>query len=295
MNTVVDLSKLALGTVQFGINYGIANNTGQVQPSDVSKILELAKSNAIQTLDTAIAYGESETALGKQEISDFSVITKLPEVPTDTDDVMKWASQQLEGSLQRLNLAAVDSLLLHRPAQLLEKFGGVLYRQLQNFKQQGLVKRIGISIYEPEELDLLCECFHFDLIQAPFNIIDNRLYETGWLKRLSEMGTAVHVRSVFMQGLLLMPELQRPEKFARWDGLWKEWDQWLKKTQQTPLQACLRHALTVPEIEKVVVGVDSVTQLEQILEASKGRYQPAPPGLSVTDKDLLNPSHWNDL
>jgi aryl-alcohol dehydrogenase-like predicted oxidoreductase len=295
MNTVVDVRKLALGTVQFGFSYGIANNSGQVRPSEVSKILELANSSAIQTLDTAIAYGDSESVLGKQELNDFSVITKLPEVPIDISDVVSWANHQLEGSLQRLNIAAVDSLLLHRPTQLLEKFGGVLYRQLQNFKQQGLVKRIGISIYEPEELDLLCEYFHFDLIQAPFNIIDNRLHETGWLKRLKDMGAAVHVRSVFMQGLLLMSEQQRPKKFSRWNDLWKEWDQWLKETQQTPLQACLRHALAVPEIEKVVVGVDSVTQLQQIIEASKGRCQPAPPGLSMTDKDLLNPSHWNDL
>ena len=295
MNTVVDVRKLALGTVQFGINYGIGNNSGQVRPSEVSKILGLANSSAIQTLDTAIAYGESEAVLGKQDLSDFSLITKLPAVPIDTSDVVSWANHQLQCSLQRLNIKAVDGLLLHRPAQLLEKFGGALYRQLENFKQQGLVKRIGISIYEPEELDLLCEYFHFDLIQAPFNIIDNRLYETGWLKRLSDMGTAVHVRSVFMQGLLLMSELQRSKKFSRWDGLWKEWDQWLKETQQTPLQACLRHALAVPEIEKVVVGVDSVTQLQQIIEASKGGYQPAPPGLSMTDKDLLNPSHWKDL
>jgi aryl-alcohol dehydrogenase-like predicted oxidoreductase len=295
MNTASDARKLALGTVQFGITYGIANNSGQVKPREVCKILEFANSNAIQTLDTAIAYGESETVLGKQDLSDFSLITKLPAVPIDTSDIVSWVNHQLEGSLQRLNITAVDGLLLHRPAQLLEKFGGALYRQLENFKQQGLVKRIGISIYEPEELDLLCEHFHFDLIQAPFNIIDNRLCETGWLKRLSDMGTAVHVRSVFMQGLLLMSELQRPRKFSRWDGLWKAWDQWLKETQQTPLQACLRHALAVPEIEKVVVGVDSVTQLKQIIEASKGTCEPAPPGLLMTDKDLLNPSHWNVL
>ena len=292
---MVDVRKLALGTVQFGITYGIANNSGQVQPREVSKILEFANSSAIHTLDTAIAYGESEAVLGKQDLSDFSLITKLPAVPIDTSDVVSWANHQLQCSLQRLNITAVDGLLLHRPAQLLEKFGGALYRQLENFKQQGLVKRIGISIYEPEELDLLCKYFHFDLIQAPFNIIDNRLYETGWLKRLSDMGTALHVRSVFMQGLLLMSEPQRPKKFSRWDGLWKAWDQWLKETQQTPLQACLRHALAVPEIEKVVVGVDSVTQLQQIKEASKGRYHPAPPRLSMTDKDLLNPLYWNDL
>lgn len=295
MNTVADTGKLALGTVQFGIPYGIANNSGQVQPDEVGKILELAKSSAVKTLDTAIAYGESEAALGQHNLSDFSVITKLPEVPSDTSNVIDWVSRQLEGSLARLNISTLDSLLLHRPAQLIESFGGTLYRQLQDLKQQGLVKRIGISIYEPEELDLLCEYFHFDLIQAPFNIIDNRLSESGWLKRLQDMGTSLHVRSVFMQGLLLMSKQQRPEKFSCWDDLWNKWDQWLEETGQTPLQACLRHALSVPEIEKVVVGVDSAFQLEQIIHASKGVCFPIPTELSITDSKLLNPSNWNEL
>ncbi len=295
MNTVADTRKLALGTVQFGIPYGIANNSGQVQPNEVSKILEVAKSSAIKTLDTAIAYGESEAALGQHKLSDFSVITKLPEVPGDTSNVISWVNRQLEGSLVRLNITALDSLLLHRPAQLLESFGGTLYRQLQDFKQQGLVKRIGISIYEPEELDVLCQHFHFDLIQAPFNIIDNRLSETGWLKRLQDIGTSLHARSVFMQGLLLMSRQQRPKKFSRWNDLWNEWDQWLEETEQTPLQACLRHALSVPEIEKVVVGVDSAAQLEQIIHDSKGACLSIPPGLSTADSKLLNPSNWNHL
>lgn len=289
------VSKLALGTVQFGIPYGIANNSGQVQGNEIGEILNLAKSSGIKTLDTAIAYGESETVLGQQNLGEFSVITKLPEIPCDVANVDDWVNRQLEESLARLNVSTLDSLLLHRPSQLLESFGRTLYQQLQGFKQQGLVQRIGISIYEPKELDRLCEHFHFDVIQAPFSIIDNRLSESGWLKRLEDMGTSLHVRSVFMQGLLLMSRQQRPEKFSRWNNLWQKWEQWLEETGQTPLQACLRHALSVPEIEKVVVGVDSAAQLEQIIHESKGTCLPIPAGLSITDSKLLNPSHWNDL
>ena len=289
------MNKLAVGTVQFGLPYGIANSSGQVSDKEVKKILELAENSAITTLDTAIAYGESEAVLGRQNLSSFSVITKLPEVPESEKDVAAWANQQLKGSLDRLHLSSLDSLLLHRPAQLVEPRGDTLYRQLQELKHQGLVQRIGISIYSPEELDSLCKKFQFDVVQAPFNILDNRLAETGWLKRLKNMGTSLHVRSVFMQGLLLMDRQQRPEKFARWSDTWERWEKWLQETGQPPLQACLRHVLSIPEIEKVVVGVDSAAQLNQIIKASEGFAIPPPDNLTVQDKSLLNPSCWNSL
>ncbi|WP_346351157.1 aldo/keto reductase [Oceanimonas sp. AH20CE76] len=292
---ITNASKLALGTVQFGIPYGIANLTGQVESSEVTRILNLAKTESIFTLDTAIAYGESESALGQHDLSEFSVITKLPEVPYGSLDIAEWVNWQLEGSVSRLKVSTLDALLLHRPSQLLESFGDTLYQKLQGLKQQGIVQRIGISIYEPKELDLLCEHFHFDVIQAPFSIIDNRLSDSGWLQRLKGMGTSLHVRSVFMQGLLLMSRQQRPEKFSRWNDLWIKWEQWLEDTGQSALQACLRHALSIPEIEKVVVGVDSAAQFKQVIHASKGSCLSLPAELSMTDSKLLNPSYWNDL
>lgn len=285
-------SRLALGTVQFGLPYGIANSSGQICASEARGILLLAHASGIRFLDTAIAYGNSEEVLGEIGIADWFVSTKLSGVPGDVVDVAAWVSQQIDDSLKRLAVTEVDSLLLHRPSQLLGDRGQDIYDALRRAKDSGYVRRIGISIYNPSELDALIPNFHFDIVQAPLNILDARLSRSGWMQGLSDRGTALHVRSVFLQGLLLMGRGQRPASFARWQHLWDDWEHWLSANDITPLQACLRYALTLPGIEQVVLGVDSVTQLRQILAAAEG---PLPAGYEMfqtEDELLLNPALW---
>lgn len=287
--------KLALGTVQFGLPYGIANQSGQVAQEEGKAILQLAAGNGIDTLDTAIAYGESEQRLGEIGIQGWQIVSKLPAIPEGCADISQWAVEAVNGSLQRMNANSLYGLLLHHPRQLLEKDGDKLYRALQQLKQNGLVEKIGVSIYAPSELDSLCGRFQLDLVQAPFNILDHRLIDTGWLTRLSELGTELHVRSAFLQGLLLMSPTARPKRFAPWDRLWFEWDSWLNNNGLTPLQACLRYALSFPQISKVIVGVDSQQQLNEVLIASLGALPKTPAGLKTSDLDLINPANWAAL
>lgn len=288
-------SKIALGTAQFGLPYGVANQSGKVSVDEVGLILEAARQAGVTTLDTAVAYGESEKNLGCHDLADFSVITKLPEIPVGCFCVESWVTSQFQASLDRLKLTSLDGLLLHRPEQLLGLRGQELYCALSSLREQKLVRRIGVSIYAPEELDQLLERYQLDLVQAPFNIMDTRLRDSGWLERLARTGTQLHVRSIFMQGLLLMSRQARPAKFDRWSAHWSLWQDWLTQTGLTPLQACLRHALAVPEIERVVVGVDSLAQLVGILHAAQGEVSEPPAALACGDVELLNPSLWNSL
>lgn len=289
------MSRLALGTVQFGLPYGIANQAGQVTHDKGKAILQLAAGNGINTLDTAIAYGASEQRLGEIGIQDWQIVSKLPAIPDDRADTRQWVAEAVDGSLQRLNINRLYGLLLHRPQQLLEKNGDHLYRTLQQLKQDGLVQKIGISIYDPSDLDAICGRFQLDLVQAPFNILDRRLIDTDWLSRLEEQGTELHVRSVFLQGLLLMSSTNRPKKFARWDQLWSDWGIWLTINRLTPLQACLLYALSFPQVSKVIVGVDNQRQLKEILVASVGALPKIPVGLRTSDLDLINPANWAAL
>lgn len=289
------LAKLALGTAQFGLPYGIANQLGQVSPEEVALILDAARQAGVHTLDTATAYGDSETVLGLQNLRGFSIVTKLSSIPAECMDVPGWVESQLCSSLERLKVSSIDGLLLHRPSELLGEHGETLFNVLQRLRVQGLVRRIGVSVYSPEELYLLYQRYHFDLVQAPFNIFDKRLVNSGWLERLPLEATDLHVRSIFMQGLLLMEYGERPAKFARWDSLWVKWRIWLSQTNQSPLQACLRHALAVSQIEKVVVGVDSLAQWQGILQAAEGDCPVVPAELQCADIELLNPSLWNHL
>jgi len=287
--------KLALGTVQFGLNYGVANHRGQIGLDQARAIVAIAHSSGIDTLDTAIDYGQSEATLGQLDLNSFKLITKLPALPAGCPDVAGWVETQLIGSFERLACSSVHGLLFHRPEQLLGEQGPALYRALSELKRQGLVSKIGVSIYEPQELDRLFDEMHFDLVQAPFNLLDARLLASGWLQRLPALGSELHVRSVFMQGLLLMPADERPAKFSRWEPLWREWHDWLQLTGLTPVQACLRHALEFTEISRIVVGVDSAQHLQEIVQAASGALPEIPSTLRSSDPDLLNPSRWNQL
>ena len=287
--------RLALGTVQFGLPYGIANQTGQVSLIAADEMLQMARQSRIDTLDTAIAYGESESCLGQTGTDGFHVVTKLPALPDDCSDVRAWVRCQLNASMSRLGVASLYGLLLHRSDQLLSADGRTLYNVMQELKAEGLVHKTGISIYSPRELDDLASGFVFDLVQAPFNLIDRRLYASGWLRRLKDSGTEIHTRSAFLQGLLLMPEGVRPAKFSPWSALWQRWDRWLAGSAVSPLQACLDFALSFPEIDRVVVGADSPRHLQEIIDASGCGDPGGLPDLGCDDERLVNPSKWVDL
>lgn len=287
--------KLALGTVQFGMAYGIAGSEGQVQKGEVEKILKFAREADIDTLDTAIAYGESEKVLGSIGVSEFQIITKLPGLKPGCDDVGLWVDQELKNSLKRLNVTHVHAILLHKPSDLLSPKGDELYKSLQCVKQRGLANKIGISIYEPKELDALCPHFDFDIIQSPLNIIDRRIIDTGWADTLCKKGIELHTRSAFLQGLLLMNGRDRPQKFNHWQSLWDEWEDTLEEKELSPLQACLHYALSISQVDRVVVGVNNLEQFQEIASVRQDKASRFPKWSSEYDHRLLNPARWNEL
>lgn len=289
------MRRLALGTVQFGVPYGIANTGGQVSRPEASAILGFARSIGMDTLDTAVAYGDSERRLGEIGVGGWRIVSKLPAVPDGCSDVGKWVDESVARCLERLGTRSLYGLLLHRPHQLLERGGDGLFRALEGVRDRGLAAKIGVSVYDPAELDDLTPRFHFDLVQAPLNLVDRRFVDSGWLRRLAGEGTETHVRSVFLQGLLLMPREARPRTFDRWAKTWERFEYWLLEAGLTPMQACLRYAMSFPEIGRVVVGVDSISQLLEIVDAidEPSAAAPAfPNDIAVNDPELVNPGRW---
>ena len=286
--------KIALGTVQFGINYGIANTNGQVEKSEAKDILNYAKSFGIDTIDTAISYGSSEQCLGEIGVDGYQVITKLPEIPDDYGNLKIWVEKHVKRSLDTLGVETLSGLLLHRPNQLLDTDKKDFWSILLQLKSDGLVKKIGFSIYTPDELDELWDSFKPDLVQAPYNILDRRLETSGWLQRMSEENVEIHIRSIFLQGLLLMNKGSRPEKFNKWLTLWSNWENWLRENDSTPVQAAVSFALSDNRISRVVVGVDSLKQFKDIITVANSISQ-FPESFHITDTRLLNPSEWSLL
>lgn len=287
--------KLALGTAQFGLDYGVANITGKMTLSAAEEILQYAKTSGIDTLDTAIAYGDSEAVLGVIGIRSWKVITKLPPVPVDCSDVMLWVEENVRASLHKLGVPQLYGLMLHRPDQLLGDRGLILYRALMSIKTRGLVQKIGISVYEPSEIESVFTRYTLDLVQSPLSVLDRRLVDTGWAEKLHKSGVEVHARSVFLQGLLLMPASLRPAKFESWANIWQEWDRWLESAQLTPLQACVLYLQSISSIDKIIVGIDSLNQLKEILIATQGTLQSLPDFKSEQIEKLINPACWNQL
>ncbi len=281
--------------MQFGLNYGVANSAGKVIPDAVRSILAAARGHRIDTLDTAINYGDSEAVLGSAGVAGFKIISKLPQLPTDCRDVEGWVRTQVNASLARLGIATLEGFLLHRPDDLLGPHGAAMSRALETLVSDGLVRKIGVSIYAPGELDALCAACHIDLVQAPFNVIDRRLASSGWMARLHGMGVEIHTRSTFLQGLLLMARNDIPAKFAPWAALWDGWHDWRREHAYSAVEASLAFVLAFPQVSRVVVGVDSLAQLDGIAAAA-GIAPPARfPDLPQPGEVLVNPSLWSGL
>ena len=284
--------RLGLGTAQFGMPYGIANQIGQVKRSEVKQMLQIAFKRGIDTLDTAIGYGDSESSLGEAGVRAYKIVTKLPPIPATCCDVYGWVLGQISASMERLGVDYLYGLLLHRSADLLDNNGELLYRALLELKDNGQLRKFGVSIYNPSELSELTNNFSLDLVQAPFNLIDQRLHLTGWLDRLKSKGIEVHTRSVFLQGLLLMKHTTIPSQFDRWGEIWDKWHRWLLLNQASAVEACVAFPLAFQAIDRVIVGADTISQLVEIIDASFRPSFVTLPNLNCEDAALINPGYW---
>ncbi len=292
------MSKFAIGTVNFGLAYGINSKKNKyVNPSEIKKILNYAHIKGINFLDTAYDYGISEKNLGQSDMLNFNVITKTRnfERLDFKDDHVKYLIKDFKESLLNLKVDKIYAIMIHNPQDLLKPYSKKLFNELQILKNMNKVKKIGVSVYDNIELQSIIDNYNIDIVQVPLNIFDNRMVNSGILKKLSEKNIEIHARSIFLQGLLLMNEQNIPDKFNYWSSLWKLWHEWLNDNKITALEATTRYALSVSNISKIVVGVDTKNQLEEIIMSSNGKLPQIPKELSTDDINLLNPSNWNML
>tara|TARA_B100000945_G_scaffold117915_1_gene93723 strand:+ start:2392 stop:3261 length:870 start_codon:yes stop_codon:yes gene_type:complete len=289
------MSKLALGSAQFGMKYGITNTSSRFTDDDIKEVLRIAKTNHIDTIDTAIAYGESEIRLGKHDLEGFKIITKIPKLSSKEIDIEKWINEGIESSLLRLNKNKIYAVLLHHPNDLKKSEGKLIYESLKKFKDQNVVSKLGVSVYSPSELDNLISNFDFEIVQAPFNVIDNSLINSGWMKKLNNNGIEIHTRSTFLQGLLLSDLNKIPTKFNKWKDIFESWDHQVSNMNISKMEACLNYSNSFNEINKIIVGIDNLSQFKEILSYDLSKDYQKLPSLNCHDKMLINPSNWESL
>ena len=285
-------SQLCLGTVQFGLPYGITNQAGQVPEAEVRRILDLAAASGISLLDTAQAYGTAETVLGRCWPTEAPrrLISKLPAgAPRQS-----W-EESLITSLQRLQAPKLDGFLLHRASDLLAPDGQALMDWLEGLRYRGLVERIGVSIYDASELEGL-PLDRLQLVQLPLSVYDQRLVRDGTVNRLQDLGIAVHVRSVLLQGLLLQSPQQWPDHLPpAFRGHHARWLEHLHQEGLSPLAGALGFVRACEGVEAVLVGVVAGQELAQVLEAwSQAEASPpeAPLDWAWENAVDLDPRRW---
>lgn len=278
MSIMKNLSKIAIGTVQFGIDYGISNNKGIPTQLMVNDILELALSYNITTLDTASGYGNAETIIGNSEYRDFEIVTKF--LPIDIENGLL---DSFNKSLVNIRRESVYGYLAHRT----DSISLDVWNELIELKEKGKVKKIGYSLQSVEECERALSKEYFpDIIQVPFNFFDSRF--KNLCIRLKSEGVEIHTRSTFLQGLFFLPEKALNGFFkAVRDPILT-----LQKTYKKELSKyLLNYCLNQDFIDKVVIGVQNKSQLEQNILGLEKIKTLKEMNIAIS-KEILNPALW---
>mgnify|MGYP003975138763 FL=1 len=289
--------KVALGTVQFGVNYGISNKAGKTSQAEVGAILVAAEKYGVSVIDTAALYGDREAVLGQTlpPNSSFNIVTKTSQFAKQMLDEAD--AQHLEdtfhSSLSKLGRSSVYGLLVHRVDDLFLPGGDLLMDRLLKLKQDGLVSKVGVSVYSGSQIDQLMERFKIDLIQLPINVMDQRLLQSGHLQKLKSAGVEIHARSTFLQGLLLMELQNVPEYFDVIRKNLGSYHRFIRARGLTPTQAALGFVLGVQEIDQVICGVNNALQLGEICEAAQVEVDSNELAeFAIADESIVNPALW---
>lgn len=291
------MPKIALGTVQFGLDYGISNIYGKTDKQEVSQILEHASNNLIDLIDTASMYGNSEEIIGKSinNLSSWKIVTKTPHF----NDIQinpshaKSLSNFFRQSLIKLNRKKVYALLLHSCDDLLKPNGKLLFEEMQILKSQGFVKKIGVSLYDEYQIEKILDKFDIDIIQLPFNILDQKLLIGGWLKKIKDNNIEIHARSPFLQGLLLMPLNSIPSYFSPIQHKFEMLQANADDLSVSKLDLLLSFVMSIQEIDQIIVGINNLSQLKEIIDIRKIKMNPSDyKNYAVDNPIYVNPSIW---
>jgi len=261
---VYKANRLILGTAAFGQPYGISNSNTLTTSKEIHSILEYCLENGINTLDTAQCYGDSEKILGENGIKSFQVVTKIFCERNYKEGELEL---KVRASLKRLRIQKCHGILIHNEEALKGPQGGVIAKELRVLVELGLTEKIGFSAYDPKEADITLSKFQLDLVQIPMNLFDRRAVEGGFIEKWSSNRTEVHLRSVFLQGLLVKepanaqkkPDSIPAEECAKYINI-------CRSNRINPLDGCLSYVFKNAPSAKVIVGPTSTQEMKEIAE-----------------------------
>ena len=285
-------SKIILGTVQFGLNYGINNIGGKISKLDASKILNYSSQNEISFLDTAASYGDSENVIGEylKENSDhkFRIISKLL-LKNQTFE------ESIQTSLQKLQIKKIDTILFHSYDDY-----KINKENLSDYKmkyQNKLFDKIGVSLYTNKEVENVIEDENIDVVQVPFNILDNASKREVVYKKIKDSGKTLHTRSVFLQGLIFKKPNELQNEFEILIPYFKKIENLCFEYKISINELALSYVLSKKYIDGVLIGVDNLEQLKRNINIAKLKVSSTIfkeiDEMQIQNESILNPSNWN--
>lgn len=282
--------KIIIGTANFVKGYGINNSKG-LNLEQINNLNKFTSKNFIKEIDTAFSYKGVEKLIGKSKFKNYKIYTKIPEIKLSQFH-KKFVSRIVNKSLQRLGKRKLYGVFFHGAKNLMSIKGDKFYKDLLIFKKRRIIKKIGVSVYSPTELKSVIKKYKFDMVQIPINIFDRRFLKKNFLKKIKDKSIEIHARSVFMQGILLQNNNNRNNFFKNWKKLFLKWDNWNNNCQSKKVETCLNFFKNLKYIDKLVVGVSSIQEIQEIINVLKNNKKSFPRKIFSYSKKLLEPRLW---
>ena len=283
--------KLVVGSAQLGMNYGLFNNK-KISFKEFKKIEKLVLKSKINFIDTATSYGDSEKIIGNSKLKKLHIITKI-KIPNKKNIIVKnWLLKEISKSLSKLKIKKIYGVLIHDYKDLLGKHGKKYLLSLQELKRRNIIKYIGISVYEPLEIKKIWNFWKPDIIQIPFNPIDNRILDSGWVDILKKFKVKIYARSIFLQGLLINEDSSFKIN-KNFKIILNKYKNWCFRNNISLMQGCLHFVKQFKKIDYLVVGFNNYNQLKEIIDVFKKKQIIIPKKFSTNKINLIDPRKWN--
>lgn len=279
------IKKFVIGSANFTQKYGA--DLKQINNIEIRKILKIAKKNNISKIDTAESYIKNKNVFNSID-KKFTFFSKIK--PNSKWESLKYCQKKIEKHFQIFNNCKFETLLIHDIKILFTKSGQKIFKNLEKLKERKHFKKIGISIYDTKSLDYLIYKYKFDVVQCPYNIFDRRIITSGWFEKLKKKKIEIHVRSIFLQGLIVNQNIYRKKYFKKWERLFVDWFKYLKTNKISPIDYCMNDLLNY-NFDKVIIGINSSKNLKDVLNfkiIEKNKMI----NFKINDKKLIDPRNW---
>lgn len=285
MNKTKLKRRLVIGSANFTQKYGA--DPIKLNDKENKKILNLAKKNGIYEIDTAKSYLKNKDIFLNID-KKFKFSTKI--IPDSKWVSLEFCQKQLEDHFKNLNTNKIETLLFHDVKILFTKTGVKIFKNLEVLKKKKYFKKIGLSIYDTNCLNYINSNYNFDVVQCPYNILDKRILTTGWHDKLKNQGIEIHIRSIFLQGLLVNKSVYKKNYFKKWQKLFFNWFKNLENNNISPIDYCLSDLLNY-DFNKIIIGINNSENLKEIINFKTiGKNKMI--NFNISDTKLIDPRNW---